>query len=41
MIIYRESGSFIQIFGYPDSQHGNGGLWISNGSLYMHNNMVF
>ena len=31
--IYRESDSFIRIFSYPDSQFGNGGVRINEGSL--------
>ena len=36
MIIFRESDSFIRIFSYPDSRLGNGGVWISEGPLYIY-----
>ena len=35
MIIYRERDSLIRIFSYPDSQLGNRGVRISEGSLYI------
>ena len=35
MIIYKESDSFIWIFSYSDGQLGNGGVRISEGTLYL------
>ena len=35
IIVYMESDKLIRIFSYPDSQLGNRGVRISEGSLYM------
>ena len=35
MIIYRGSDTLFRKCTYPDSQLGNGGVWISEGSLYI------